>query len=146
MICILRDDVVDLQSPHIDSWRLLRIIRRSLLTAYSAWLAWLLGDEVLSICCTALKVWVAMQGSRSGRRCRARALVVLATLVAGARAQHPWLDVPDLSPEERAEALMRAMTTEEKLAMVHGATNGGWGDAGYVGEAAGVPRLGVPGQ
>lgn len=33
--------------------------------------------------------------------------------------QHPWMD-PTLTPQERAEALVAAMSTEQKIAQLHG--------------------------
>jgi beta-glucosidase len=65
----------------------------------------------------------------------------------------PWMD-PSLSPEERADLVLKQLTLEEKIALLHGngmahaanwqmpltpLTNGG---AGYV---EGVKRLGIPG-
>ncbi len=64
----------------------------------------------------------------------------------------PWMN-KDLSPDQRADLVVKAMTLDEKIAMLHGtglqglgpvspeasASNGG---AGYV---VGVPRLGIPG-
>ena len=79
-------------------------------------------------------------------------------IVAGARVlaaqdmQRPWMN-PKLSPEERAELVLKQLTLDEKLALLHG--NGmahvpNWqmplthlanGGAGYV---EGVKRLGIP--
>jgi beta-glucosidase len=64
----------------------------------------------------------------------------------------PWMN-PKLSPEERAELVLKQMTLDEKLALLHGngmANNETWtmpltplanGGAGYV---EGVKRLGIP--
>lgn len=67
-------------------------------------------------------------------------------------ADRPWMN-PGLAPEERAELVLKQLTLDEKLALLHGngmahapqwqmplthLTNGG---AGYV---EGVPRLGIP--
>jgi beta-glucosidase len=64
----------------------------------------------------------------------------------------PWVN-PKLSPEERAELVLKQMTLDEKLALLHGngmANNPTWtmplthltnGGAGYV---EGVKRLGIP--
>ncbi len=49
----------------------------------------------------------------------------------------PWMRT-SMSPEERAQTLLSAMTTEEKLTMLHG-TSGS-----YVGNVAGNERLGIP--
>src|ERR1700691_5240864 len=78
---------------------------------------------------------------------------IIATSVATAQvADEPWLN-PKLSPEERADMVLKQLTLDEKVALLHGngmahasqwqmplsrLTNGG---AGYV---AGVKRLGIP--
>jgi len=78
---------------------------------------------------------------------------IIATSVAAAQvADVPWMN-PKLSPEERADMVLKQLTLDEKLALLHGngmahasqwqmplthLTNGG---AGYV---EGVPRLGIP--
>lgn len=82
------------------------------------------------------------------------AIVILAG--AGAllaqNADRPWMN-PKLSPEERAELVLKQLTLDEKLALLHGngmAHNPSWemplthlanGGAGYV---EGVERLGIP--
>jgi beta-glucosidase len=79
-------------------------------------------------------------------------IILGATLVVAQDADRPWMN-PRLPPEERAEQVLKQMTLEEKLALVHG--NGmahvpNWqmpltylsnGGAGYV---EGVKRLGIP--
>jgi beta-glucosidase len=67
-------------------------------------------------------------------------------------ASRPWMD-PHRSPEERSELVLRQLTLDEKLALVHGNGMGGapqWqmpltplanGGAGYT---QGVERLGIP--
>src|SRR6202167_370785 len=78
---------------------------------------------------------------------------IIATSVAAAQvADPPWMN-PKLSPEERADMVLKQLTLDEKLALLHGngmahaaqwqmplthLTNGG---AGYV---EGVKRLGIP--
>src|ERR1700734_2218653 len=78
---------------------------------------------------------------------------LIATSVASAQvADRPWMN-PKLSPEERADMVLKQLTLDEKLALLHGngmahasqwqmplthLTNGG---AGYV---EGVTRLGIP--
>jgi beta-glucosidase len=78
---------------------------------------------------------------------------IIATSVAAAQvADGPWMN-PKLSPEERADMVLKQLTLDEKLALLHGngmahapqwqmplshLTNGG---AGYV---EGVKRLGIP--
>jgi beta-glucosidase len=65
---------------------------------------------------------------------------------------HPWMN-PNLSPDERAAMVVKEMTLDEKITLLHGTgmeglsplspeivhSNGG---AGYV---VGIPRLGIPG-
>jgi beta-glucosidase len=50
----------------------------------------------------------------------------------------------DLTPQERAQELISAMTLEEKLVMVHGSDNSYGGDVIYVGWVPGNKRLGIP--
>ena len=81
-------------------------------------------------------------------------LVILATAnVTLAQDDRPWMN-PKLSPEERAELVLKQLTLDEKIALLHGngmANNPQWtmpltpltnGGAGYV---EGVKRLGIPG-
>lgn len=69
-----------------------------------------------------------------------------ARLATRARAAPPppaWMRT-DLTPHQRAELLLAAMTTDEKIAMVHGA---GWKPAGAGAYASTIPgnaRLGIP--
>jgi beta-glucosidase len=78
---------------------------------------------------------------------------IIATSVAAAEvADRPWMN-PKLSPEERADMVLKQLTLDEKLALLHGngmAHAGQWqmplthltnGGAGYV---EGVKRLGIP--
>ena len=78
---------------------------------------------------------------------------ILATSVAAAQvADGPWMN-PKLSPEERADLVLKQLTLDEKLALLHGngmahvpqwqmpLTHLANGGAGYV---EGVPRLGIP--
>lgn len=84
-------------------------------------------------------------------------LSILLTLVPRAHAQQweekkpapapkgPWSD-KSLSPDQRADLLIKQMTLDEKISQVHGLEGGEalkvWlGGAGYV---PGVPRLGIP--
>jgi beta-glucosidase len=65
---------------------------------------------------------------------------------------HPWMN-PKLSPDERAAMVLKQMTLDEKIDLVHGEGMPGWdqktrpndylgnGGAGFV---LGVPRLGIP--
>ena len=84
----------------------------------------------------------------------ARLLILIATLspLMAQNAKQPWMN-PSLSPEERAALVLKEMTLEEKISLLHGngmehapqwqmplthISNGG---AGYV---EGVKRLGIP--
>src|ERR1700677_1909370 len=82
----------------------------------------------------------------------ALATIISASVAAAQAADGPWLN-PTLSPEERADMVLKQLTLDEKLALLHGngmahapqwqmplshLTNGG---AGYV---EGVKRLGIP--
>lgn len=68
-------------------------------------------------------------------------------------ANHPWMDTT-LPPDRRAELVLKEMTLDEKIDLVHGEGMPGWpravptanpylgnGGAGFV---LGVPRLGIP--
>jgi beta-glucosidase len=78
---------------------------------------------------------------------------IFATSVAVAQAaDRPWMN-PGLAPEERAELVLKQLTLDEKIALLHGngmahapqwqmpLTHLANGGAGYV---EGVPRLGIP--
>jgi beta-glucosidase len=77
---------------------------------------------------------------------------LLAAQTTGGVGDRPWMN-PALAPAERAELVLRQMTLDEKLALLHGngmANNPQWtmpltdranGGAGYV---EGVARLGIP--
>jgi beta-glucosidase len=74
------------------------------------------------------------------------------TVALAQSSDRPWMN-PGLPPEKRAELVLKQMTLDEKLALLHGngmAHAGQWqmpltpftnGGAGYV---EGVPRLGIP--
>ena len=66
---------------------------------------------------------------------------------------HPWMDAK-LSPEERADMVLKEMTLDEKILLLHGQGMPGWprevqnpqpelgnGGAGFL---MGIPRLGIP--
>jgi beta-glucosidase len=66
---------------------------------------------------------------------------------------HPWMN-PNLSPDERASLVVKEMTLDEKITLLHGTGSKGLGPlsplaiqsnggAGYV---VGIPRLGIPGM
>ena len=92
--------------------------------------------------------------SRSSRKLWAGALFgacLCATLPAVAQTApktHPW-DSKSLSPEERAEMVVKQMTLDEKIALVHGQGMPGERDGlsagnGGAGFSVGVPRLDIP--
>jgi len=101
--------------------------------------------------------WRHMQNCKPGSHLLLTVIAVLALISAAsiAAAQNndrPWMN-PSLSPEERADLVLRQLTLDEKLVLLHGngmahapqwqmplsnLTNGG---AGYV---EGVGRLGIP--
>lgn len=64
---------------------------------------------------------------------------------------HPWMN-PSLSPDERADMVLKEMTLDEKIDLVHGQGMPGWGKPrpsaylsnGGAGFTLGVPRLGIP--
>jgi len=98
-----------------------------------------------------------MQNRKFGFYLRFTVIAALGTIIAssvasGQVADRPWMN-PKLSPEERADMVLKQMTLDEKLALLHGngmahapqwqmpltyLANGG---AGYV---EGVKRLGIP--
>src|ERR1700737_1352066 len=64
---------------------------------------------------------------------------------------HPWMD-QRLSPDERASMVLKEMTLDEKMDLLHGNGMPGWGRPrpnaylgnGGAGFVLGVPRLGIP--
>ena len=96
---------------------------------------------------------------------RAVALAMMAVLLTGAARMHgqapagaaaaaanrPWMNA-SLSPDERADMVVKQLTLEEKIQLVHGI---GWGplrpgdtvpadNNGGAGQVLGIPRLGIP--
>ncbi|MCU1299372.1 MAG: Beta-glucosidase [Acidobacteriaceae bacterium] len=92
------------------------------------------------------------------------AILVLSTVLPSAFAQHhsdnqsdkqtqshPWMNT-DLSPDERADMVLKQMTLDEKIDLVHGNGMRDWGKPrpnaylgiGGAGFVLGVPRLGIP--
>jgi beta-glucosidase len=72
-------------------------------------------------------------------------------LTAPALAQHPWMNA-SLSPDDRAGLVLKKMTLDEKILLMHGQGMPGWSrpmprtylgnqGAGFV---LGIPRLGIP--
>lgn len=91
-------------------------------------------------------------------RCLLLSAVILAVPLASAQraakqeTSHPWMN-SSLSPDERAGMVVKAMTLDEKITLLHGTghpglgpmsplSSGSNGGAGYV---VGIPRLGIPG-
>ena len=79
----------------------------------------------------------------------ALATSLLTALPAAAQPAQPWMN-PALSPDRRADLVLKQMTVDEEVSLVHGdlgyfgaAPKEAIGSAGYV---AGVPRLGIPAQ
>src|SRR5438270_13743256 len=82
----------------------------------------------------------------------ALAVLFTATSVVAQQPDLPWMN-PALSPEQRADMVLKQMTLDEKLALLHGngmahvpewqmpLTHLANGGAGYV---EGVKRLGIP--
>jgi beta-glucosidase len=98
-----------------------------------------------------------MQNSNSGSYLfltviAALAVISAASIAAAQNNDRPWMN-PSLSPEERADLVLKQLTLDEKLALLHGngmahapkwqmsLTNLANGGAGYV---EGVKRLGIP--
>jgi beta-glucosidase len=69
----------------------------------------------------------------------------------GQKQNGPWMNM-SLSPDERADLVLKEMTLEEKIDLVHGNGMPGWGKPrpnaylgnGGAGFVLGVPRLGIP--
>ncbi len=77
--------------------------------------------------------------------------VMLAAAAAQSGSRHPWMN-PSLSPDDRAAMVVKQMTLDEKINMLHGTGMAGLsplsplivhsnGGAGYV---PAIPRLGIP--
>jgi beta-glucosidase len=66
-------------------------------------------------------------------------------------ASRPWMN-RNLSPDERAEMVLKEMTLDEKITLIHGNGMPGWGEPrpnaylgnGGAGFVLGIPRLGIP--
>ncbi len=69
----------------------------------------------------------------------------------GQSSNHPWMN-KNLSPDERAEMVLKEMTLDEKMMLVHGEGMPGWGKPrpnaylgnGGAGFVLAIPRLGIP--
>ena len=70
----------------------------------------------------------------------------------GSQAPHPWNNT-SLSPDERAAMVVKEMTLDEKITLLHGTGMEGlgpmsplsFGSNGGAGYVVGIPRLGIPG-
>jgi beta-glucosidase len=70
---------------------------------------------------------------------------------APAEEKHPWSDT-SLSPDARADLVLKELTLDEKIGLLHGQGMRGWGPPkandwmgnGGAGWTMGVPRLGIP--
>src|SRR5437899_11471090 len=70
---------------------------------------------------------------------------------AGQTEKRPWMNT-SLSPDERADLVVKEMTLDEKIALIHGNGMPGWGEPrpnaylgnGGAGFVLGIPRLGIP--
>jgi beta-glucosidase len=78
-------------------------------------------------------------------------LGLLTTVPANAAGPHPWMDT-SLSPDQRAGLVLKEMTLDEKIDLMHGQGMPGWkrpmprtylGNQG-AGFILGIPRLGIP--
>jgi beta-glucosidase len=90
------------------------------------------------------------------RRCRRFSILAvvaaLFAMVGRTSAQQPWMDT-SLSPDQRADLVLKELTLDEKISLLHGNGMPGWpgpprpnaylgnGGAGFV---LGIPRLGIP--
>jgi beta-glucosidase len=90
------------------------------------------------------------------KRVTAVLFLLVLTLIACAQqpkpaARQPWMDT-SLSPDQRADLVLKEMTLDEKIQLVHGI---GWGplipghfvppsNNGGAGQVIGIPRLGIP--
>lgn len=101
-----------------------------------------------------------LKASPSNLRLSSRAAALLAFVAVSASllaqaptapAARPWMN-PSLTPDQRADLLVRELTLDEKISLVHGI---GWGplqagapvpadNNGGAGEIVGIPRLGIP--
>ena len=75
-----------------------------------------------------------------------------AAAAAAAPQSQPWMDT-SLSPDARADLVLKELTLDEKIDLVHGNSMPGWGTPvranaymsnGGAGFVLGVPRLGIP--
>jgi beta-glucosidase len=78
-------------------------------------------------------------------------VLTVVAVVAPAWAEHPWMNA-SLSPDQRADLVLKEMTLDEKIDLMHGQGMPGWkrpmpktylGNQG-AGFILGIPRLGIP--
>jgi beta-glucosidase len=62
---------------------------------------------------------------------------------AGRCGSHPWCDT-GLSPDQRADRLIRALTPDERIGLLAGDERFGVAGQGHTGTSDGVPRVGLP--
>ena len=65
-------------------------------------------------------------GSKGSNWVGSGLLAVFCILGAPARAQHPWMNT-GLSPGQRADLVLKEMTLDEKITLMHGQGMPGWG-------------------
>ena len=101
--------------------------------------------------CPAARIGVALFSCVLLSACVTNQSVAQKPKVAGAAANEPWMNI-SLDPDARADMMVKEMTIDEKIQLVHGI---GWGvlrpgavvpagDNGGAGFVPGIPRLGLP--
>src|ERR1039458_694177 len=106
---------------------------------------------ILSACCLILFAHVPAKAQSATAPARAVTASTGAKLAAADPAQRPWMNKL-LSPRQRADLLIKAMTLDEKTTMMHGAGTclEVWTDKcpmqikGYIGYVPPIQRLGIP--
>ena len=101
-----------------------------------------LRDRTLSLCCV-VAFCVLMQPAAAPHRHPQDP--------ARTSGNRPWMNT-NLSPDERAELVLKEMTLDEKIALIHGNGMPGWGEPrpnaylgnGGAGFVLGIPRLAIP--
>src|SRR5215469_5288844 len=78
-------------------------------------------------------------------------LVLLLSFASAQSNKHPWMNT-SLSPDERASMVVKEMTLDEKISLLHGTGMVGLSpmgplathSSGGAGYTVGIPRLGIP--